>query len=112
MRTAHCHVEVRVINPASRGDEIRRKFETWFVLDGSDLVFRSQLRNSVDPNEQLKWLHRMLRSERKFVRRLQGQGLEIVIRIYCDRTPITIQPESLLLAHQLHLPIEIVLRKS
>ena len=35
----------------------------------------------------------------------------MTVRIYCDRLPISIKPESLLLAHKLNLPIEIVMKK-
>jgi hypothetical protein len=80
----------------------------WFVPDGGDLVFRSQLRDCGDVNLHLHWLHGMLQHERKLIRRMHDEGTNLVVRIYCDRLPIKLAPESLLLAHKMHLPTEIL----
>lgn len=36
-------VQVRICRPGIRVDAIRSYFETWFVPDGEDLVFRSPI---------------------------------------------------------------------
>lgn len=108
MRKAACQVEVRAVRPSTAAVEFLRRFGTWFVSDGEDFVFRSPLRNTTDPNEHLQWFHGMLAHDRKLIRRLQEQGLSLVVRISCDRLPLVIASESLLLAHKLNLPTEVV----
>jgi hypothetical protein len=108
MRHASCHVEIRMLDVDGVADEVRRRLETWFVADESDLVFRSALRDTGDVNAHLKWFAAMLGHQRKFIRQLQSRGVRIVTRVYRDRLPLLIEPESLLLGHKLHLPIEIV----
>jgi hypothetical protein len=108
MRDAFCQVEIRMLDAGNFADEVRHQLKTWFVSDKADLVFRSALRETGDVNAHLKWFHGMLLHERKFIRRLQSQGLRIVARVYCDQLPVVIEPESLLLGHKLHLPIEVV----
>lgn len=82
MRHAFCHVEIRMLDAGNVADEVRHRFETWFVSDKADLVFRSALRDTGDVNAHLKWFHGMLQHERKFIRRLQSRGLRIVARVY------------------------------
>jgi len=107
MRQAKCHVEVRATNPTPATAKLLGRFGAWFVPAGDDLVFRSQLRDCGDVNQHLQWLHGMLQHERKLIRRLDAEGAGLSVRIYCDRLPITLAPESLLIAHQMHLPIEV-----
>src|SRR5438876_260922 len=106
MRRTICHAEVRILNPGSVADEIRERFATWFTIQKADLVFSSALRDTGDANAHLKWLLGMLEHERKLIRRLQDQGLQMIARVYCNQLPVLIEPESFYLAHKLHVPIE------
>jgi hypothetical protein len=111
-RQAHCNVEVRIINPSATVAALFTGLHrTWFVPDAEDLVFRSWLHDTGDVNKHLKWLYAMLQHDRKLIRRLDAEGARWMVRISCDHLPVTIMPESLLLAHKLHLPIEIVSEK-
>jgi len=111
-RHAHCNVEVRAINPSTAGAAALARFgSTWFVQDGDALVFRSQLHESGDVDQHMHFLFRMLQHGRKLFRRLRAEGMDLVVRVYCDRLPVKIAPESLLLGHKMQLPIELVLRK-
>ena len=101
-------VEIRAVAPSAAIVELRRRLETWFVQEGEDFVFRSRLEGSVEVSDHLKWFQGMLRHERKLIRRLQDQGLNLVVRIYCKRLPVVIEPEGLLVAHQLRLRVEVV----
>jgi|SRR6266487_752316 len=104
-------VEVRVLSPGERAQSVRSHFETWFVPDGSDLVFRSPLAPKSSISEHLKWFHGMLGFQRKFIRQLEAAGVQTVVRISVHSRALMIEPEALLLAHQLHLKTEIEFRR-
>ena len=105
------HVEVRVLRPGERTSSIQTHFGgSWFVPDKDDLVFRSPLAVELCVSEHLKWLHSMLEHHRKFIRQLEASGLSVVCRVQVRERTVTLEPEALLLAHQLHLPTEIVFR--
>ena len=108
MKHLHRYAEVRILDASNVAARIRERFETWFVADKDDLVFRSWILETDDINSHLKWLLGMLVHERKFIRQLQSEGVQFVVRVYCERLPIYIEPESLMLPHKLHLPVEIV----
>jgi hypothetical protein len=78
-----------------------------FVPDGEDFVFQSRLQPDVSVSEHLKWLHGMLQFERKKLRKLQEDGVDMVCCIRLRERSLTIEPEALLLMHQLHLRTEI-----
>lgn len=78
-----------------------------FVADGEDFVFRLRLQPDVSVSEHLKWLHGMLHFERKRLRKLQEDGVDMVCRIRVRERSLIIEPEALLLMHQLHLRTEI-----
>lgn len=104
-------VEVRVLSPRARAQSVKANFETWFVPDGSDLVFRSPLAPESSISEHLKWFHGMLKFRRKFIRNLEADGIQTVVCISVRDQSLTIEPEALLLAHQLHLKTQIEFRK-
>jgi hypothetical protein len=109
MSSPTCQVEIRAVRPSAAVIELRRRFENCFVADGADFVFRSPLPDSNDADEQLKWFHGTFQHHRKLLRRLQDQGLNLVVRVRSDRRlPLILSPESLLLAHQLHVPVELL----
>ena len=104
----HNHrVEVCICRPGERAQAVRSHFETWFVSDGADLVFASALSPELSVSEHLKWFHGMLQSHRKFIRQLEDSGIQTVVRVSVRDRSLSIQPEALLLAHQLHLKTEI-----
>jgi hypothetical protein len=103
-------VEVRVCRPGVRTEAVRSHFETWFVADGDDLVFRSPLAPELPVNDHLKWFHGMLEFHRKFIRKLEADGIRTSIHISVRSRTLSLEPEALLLAHQLHLRTEIEFR--
>jgi len=103
-------VEVRILCPGDRAQSVQTHFETWFVPDGSDLVFKSALASELSVSEHLKWFHGMLQFHRKFIRQLEGSGIRSVVRISVRERSFTIEPEAVFLAHQLHLTTEIEFR--
>ncbi len=108
----HKHrVEVRILNPGDRAQAIVSEFETWFVPDGSDLVFRSLLAPELSVSDHLKWFHGMLEFRRKFIRQLEESGIRTVVRISVREHSFVIEPEAVFLAHQLHLTTEIDFRR-
>ena len=107
----HKHrVEVRILSPGDRAQSVQSHFETWFVPDGSDLVFRSALSPELSVSEHLKWFHGMLQFHRKFIRQLEESGIRSVVRISVRERSFAIEPEAVFLAHQLHLTTEIEFR--
>lgn len=77
------------------------------MADGEDFVFNSRLAPDVSVSEHLKWLHSILQFERKWLRKLQEDGVDMVCRIRVRGRTVTIEPEALLLMHQCHLRTEI-----
>ena len=110
MSTHQSNVEVRILNPGERKQSVLSHFETWFVPDGTDLVFRSQLSPDHSISEHLIWLHGMLQFHRKFLRQLEAAGVCTVVRIGVRGRAFTIEPQAVFLAHQLHLKTEIEFR--
>lgn len=107
----HKHrVEVRILRPGERTQAVRSYFETLFVPDGADLVFASELSPELSVSDHLKWFHRRLQYSRKFIRQLEESGIHTVVRISVRDRSLAIEPEALLLAHQLHLKTEIEFR--
>ena len=100
-------VQVRISRPGVRAGAVRSHFETWFVPDGDDLVFRSSLGPELSVSEHLKWFHSMLESHRKFIRKLEADGVHTTVHISVRGRTLSLEPEALLLAHQLHLKTEI-----
>ena len=110
MPTPKHHVEVRILNSGARAKSVQSHFETWFKPEGGELVFRSALAPELSVSEHLKWFHMMLGHHRKFVRQLEEAGIQTVIRIGVRGRSLTIEPEAVFLAHQLHLKTEIEFR--
>jgi hypothetical protein len=52
----------------------------------------------------------MLEFHRKFIRKLEASGVQTIVRISVRGRTLMIEPEALLLAHQLHLKTEIEFR--
>ena len=80
------------------------------MADRQDFVFQSRLDLGAELSDHLKWLHGILQFERKWLRQLQEAGVEIVCRIRVRARELVIEPEALLLMHQLHLRTEIEFR--
>ena len=99
-------VEVRIINPGTKANSFTSAQRERFVPDGKDFVFASRL-GDASVSEHLQWLHGMLYFERKQLRQLQENGLDIVCRIRTRARSLDIDPEALLLMHQCHLRTEI-----
>ena len=89
-------VEVRILSPGNRAQSVQSHFETWFVPDGSDLVFRSALSPELSISEHLKLFYGMLQFHRKFIRQLEESGIRVTIRISVRQRSSTIEPEYLL----------------
>lgn len=103
-------VQVRISRPGVRAEAIRSHFETWFVPDGDDLVFRSPLAPELSVSDHLKWFHSMLEFHRKFIRKLEADGVHMIVHISVRGRTLSLEPEALLLAHKLHLKTEIEFR--
>jgi hypothetical protein len=108
MRPGYCHVEVRAFGIQPDDDVFWCRGGDWFVAEQGDMVFTSALTDTGDINAHLKWLFMVLEFERKKMKQLQDQGVRVVVRVSCTNLPIRIEPDSLLLMHKLHLPVEIV----
>ena len=52
----------------------------------------------------------MLEFHRKFIRKLEADGVQTMVHISVRGRSLTIEPEALLLAHQLHLKTQIEFR--
>ena len=102
-----CFVEVRVIKPGVRASSFTTARQTWFVADGEDFVFPSRLDPTASVSEHLKWLHGMLQFERKRLRQLQEDGVDMVCSIRVRGRTLSVEPEALLLMHQCRLRTEI-----
>ena len=66
-------VEVRIIGLANRTDSIRERLP-FAVVEGGDVVIRSQLKPSQPLNDHLVWLWGMLKLQRRFLKNLQREG--------------------------------------
>ena len=106
-RMNKCYVEVRIISPGPRSGSFTPQEQTGFVADGADFVFQSRVGQDVSVSEHLKWLHGMLQFQRKQLRTLQEDGVDMVCRIRVRARTVSIEPEALLLMHQCHLRTEI-----
>ncbi len=105
-------VEIRICQPDQiSADAIRRRFPAFFHPDGDDFVFRSSLDRDASISDHLKWLYGRIKDERKAFRQFEASGVAAVICIRAQDRQFRIEPESLLLAHQFHLPIEVRLTK-
>src|SRR5262245_1002853 len=100
-------VELRIRQPAELERERVLSRTTFFKADGEDLVFRSMLSADHSASEHLKWFYGMLRDHRKLMRQLEVAGSPVIIIIRTQQRPTVLEPEALLLAHQLHLTIEV-----
>ena len=102
-----CNVEVRIISPGPRACSITAERASWFVSDGADLVIQSRLEQDTPVSDHLKWLYGVLQFQRKQLRTLQEDGVDMVCRIRVRCRIFSIEPEALLLMHQCHLRTEI-----
>ena len=60
--------------------------------------------------EHLNWFHSSLQFHRKFIRNLEADGVLTTVHISVRGRALSLEPEALLLAHQLHLRTEIEFR--
>jgi hypothetical protein len=102
-----CYVEVRIISPGPRASSITAERASWFVPDGADLVLQSRLEEETPVSDHLKWLQGVLQFQRKHLRNLQEDGVDMVCRIRVRCRTFSIEPEALLLMHQCHLRTEV-----
>jgi hypothetical protein len=105
-----CSVSVRITRPGVRASAIHEHIGLGFVSDGDDLVFRSPLAPELPVGDHLKWFHSLLQFHRKFIRNLEADGVLTTVQISVRGRTVSLEPEALLLAHQLHLRTEIEFR--
>lgn len=108
MAKRHAPVEIRVRKPNADGiARIQKRFPAFFVRDEEDFVFRSALEPSEPVSDHLKWLHCMLQFEGRVFRQLEAAGMGGTVIIRAPAHQLQIEPEALLLAHKLHLKMEV-----
>jgi len=83
----------------------------FFREEEGELVFRSALGDGHSLSEHLVWLHGLLQHHGKVLRTLREEGIDLSVRVTADSQHLTLEPNALLLAHKLGIPIEISLRK-
>jgi hypothetical protein len=103
----HSKVEMRLVNGIEHSGSVQAHFGNGFKEDGKDLVFASPLDMTHSVSDHLKWFHSMLQHNRKYIRQLESEGFPLVCRILCPERFVILEPEALLLGHQLHLAIKI-----
>ena len=103
-------VEVRIFNGKLLAESFGKSENGW-CLDDCDLVFSSRLDSESSISEHLKWLRGMLQFERKKLKNLQANGVDMACLIRVKARVVSIEPEALLLMHECHLRTEIVIRK-
>ncbi len=103
----HDKVEMRLINAVSEIVPVQAHFGNWFKEDGKDLVFPSPLDMTHSVSDHLKWFHSMIGLHRKYIRQLEAAGFPMICRIRCNERSVTLEPEALLLGHQLHIQTKI-----
>ncbi len=106
----NCSVSVRITRPDVRASAIHEHLGSGFVSDGDDLVFRSPLAPELPVGEHPNWFHSWLQFHRKFIRNLEADGVLTTVHIFVRGRSLSLEPEALLLAHQLHLKTEIEFR--
>jgi hypothetical protein len=99
-----CFVELRVVKAGPRASSFAT---AGFTPDGEDFVFQSRLEPTDSVSEHLKWLHGIFQFERRRLRKLQEDGVDMVCRIRVRGRTVSIEPEALLLMHKCHLRTEI-----
>lgn len=103
----HDKVEMRLIDAVSEIASVQARFGNWFREEGKDLVFSSPLDMTHSISDHLKWFHSMLEHQRKYIRQLEAAGFPMVCRIRCNERSVILEPEALLLGHQLHIRTKI-----
>ncbi len=105
----HDKVEMRLINAKEHFEDVKAHihFGTWFQEDGKDLVFPSPLDMTHSVSDHMKWFHSTLHFDRKYIRQLEAAGIPMICRVRCSERSVTLEPEALLLGHQLHIQIKI-----
>jgi len=99
-------VEIRILSPGSKADAVLSHFPE-FIYDGADLVFKAPPLQGNVVDDKLNWFQMMLKNERKFLLKLQADGVQMAVRITIKGRSLNLKPETLLLAHQLHFQTEI-----
>jgi hypothetical protein len=92
-------------------EKIAKRFGTFVKTEGDDMVIRSWLEPHRSVTGHLNWLFAKAKFERKAFLQLEAAGEPAILVIRSHTRPLVIQPEALLLAHQLHLVTEIHLSK-
>ena len=77
------------------------------MSDGDDLFFCSPLESELPVGDHLKWFHKLLQFHKKFIRNLEADGVQTTVHMSVRGRTLSLEPEALLLAHQLHLKSEI-----
>jgi hypothetical protein len=82
----------------------------FFREEDGDFVFRSALGDGHSVSEHLVWLHGMLQHHGKILRTLREEGAGLCVCVKADEQKLTLDPNALLLAHKLGIPMEISFR--
>jgi hypothetical protein len=92
-------VTLRITNIPSAADAARKRL-TFTVIDGSDIVFKSQLSRESPLNEHLVWFWGMLQGERRYLKSLAAQGAIVTVHARGNQEPLEIKSNG---AEMLHL---------
>jgi len=65
------------------------------------------LASELPVGDHLKWFHSLLQFHGKFIRNLEADGVQTTVHMSVRGRTLSLEPEALLLAHQLHLKSEI-----
>ena len=69
-------------------------------------MFRSPL-GEATADAHLKWFHGTLNFDRKRLRRLQDQGLNLVLRVTVRGGACRLSPDAVLAVHLFRIPLEV-----
>ena len=92
-------------------EKIAKRFGTFVQREGEDMVIHTAISPDDSAEKHINWLWGTVQYERKAFRQLEAAGEPAVLIIRSHTRPFVLQPEALLLAHKLHLPIEIHIAK-
>lgn len=76
-----------------------RKPLPFAVLEGTDIVLKSQLGPEASVNDHLVWLWGMLKHERRYLKSLAAAGAMMRVQVTGYRGPIEIKPNGAEMLH-------------
>jgi hypothetical protein len=99
-------VEIIISEVESRAVSISSKLPASEIVK-SNVVIRSKLGIDSSLNEHLTWLWGMLKSERRFIKRIQEEGAVIKCHCKIKKGCHSIQPNGVEMLHLLGIELEI-----